>query len=1273
MREKSKYVAGVAGARGGRGYRWQDLVGALAAVRAAYGQAPWQIVIPEQQEDFLLLGEHEFHVQAKSRRPDQGPFSVGAIAKHLELIHRRAGDDIKDNSHFGLWIEAEISGLNLGLGAPPPALRDALISRGYLADRATKLLEITDIEVIFDPRDAGRDLLSRALQCPPRVADELFSAVADLIRDASDANASAMPPQQVDTAMVIAAVSARLAMLDPASLQAALRSGVCEPIDFTPLADDGFYLGTDTQPAHVGADLVFARPVLEEAAVEGLARGRPVLVAGPSGTGKTALAWLTVRRTQATTTWFRVRRLDVAARAQLLALANEYMPSPTRRVGFVVDNVGADVANEWDALLRDVQGRVGIDLLGTIREEDLPQLETVRSCNIVRPRLDEGTARRIWEELRKRRQTEWAGWREPFAASGGLVLEYVHQLTTGTRLATTIEDQVARRVREGRDLELAMLRVMSVAGSAGVAIDPTALRHELGASEGDFMRASARLLDEHLLRTAADGSLVGLHELRSTALAAASHRLSTTTQALSACSAARCAIASSLRSAAARLTRIDGAFAMVARELQARFTEPAPAAADILRGLRIAAIESCAPAWTVLLAELGIRVPVHDTATILAIIGKPLDYLSAEMEMARLRWPETQQRLADLLASVLPGEEVFTAAARICRTCGEAQALLDACIGWPSIPATFVAELAPLYRSASLEEIAKAAHVVRTLAETHHNIFIAHLGGSNSLLQRVHDVRPWVINVRYDEATRHVGADLVLIEAPAEIEAAVFELAQLLLAIVPAAEQADCDAVLPTGVPMIIGGYPFATKRIRREAITCDGSVEMNRAWGAAVRRQDGATLTNYYAECLSLFDVLGSTIRRISARWATGKPPIKEDFAALMLAQLRGSAMTPPPRGNKSDGWTSSAGEPHQLIVTAIDVLFRCYDTEKEQAVAIAVTIRIDILDRLPAITSDPGWSLVDADVTPICNRIESVYASIADILFHDVNNDRRVPFQLGLRRGDGTIDGAARAARRQAEKILDSIEEKIGELAVKTEELKLNFEIHRVVDPAADRYLWPSHSILVIVDCDPINHMVQVASLLAAAAAEKIDDPLRNIVFVPRIGNALLQDGVFAKGRLPTPKPEILNRWRHTINAFIYQSTIGEVVDRYIATENMIAMIEAKDDAFGLTLRETRALAEQNVKRASAIDELMAMFTVLGFPSEVVEKFREFFPDVAQRRRDLFAAQLAMVAFATEAAEQGIDPAAAEILTALTGLRNLAINTEILKTFTAMEEELV
>lgn len=1271
MADKLNRAAGIAGARGGRGYRWQDLVGALAAIRAAYGQAPWRIVIPEQQEDFLLLGEHEFHVQAKSRRPDQGPFSIGAIAKHLEVIYRRAGDNIKEESRFGLWIEAEVSGLNLELGAIAPVLRDALIGRGYLADRATQLLEITDIEVISDPRDAGRGFLSRALLCLPRVADELFSAVADLIRDASDANASALPPQQVDTAMVIAAVSSRLAMLDPASLQAALRSGACEPIDFTPLADDGFYLGTDTQPAHVGADLVFARPMLEEAAVEGLARGRPVLVAGPSGTGKTALAWLTVRRTQVTTTWFRVRRLNAAAREQLLALATEYMPSPNRRVGFVVDDVRADVANEWDALLHDVQGRVGIDLLGTIREEDLPQLETVRSCSIVRPRLDEATARCIWEELRKRRQTEWVGWREPFAASNGLVLEYVHQLTTGTRLATTVEDQVVRRVREGRDLELAILRVMSVAGIAGVAIDPIALRHELGASEGDFMRASVRLLDEHLLRSASNGNLIGIHELRSTALAAASHRLSTTTQALSACSAARCAVSSSLRSAAARLTRIDGAFEMVARALQTRFTEPAPAAADILRGLRISAIESCAPTWTALLAELGIRVPVRDTVTILAIIGKPLDYLSAEIEMARLRWPETQQRLAGLLASVLPGEDAFTAAARVCRTCGEAQTLLDACIGWPSIPAMSVVELAPLYRDASLDEIAKAAHVIRSLAETYHHMFIALLGGPNSFLQRVRDTQSWVIRVRYDEATRHAGADLMLIEAPTEIEAAVFELAQLLLAIVPEAEQANCDAVLPTGTPMIIGGHPFATKRIRREAIACDGSVEMNRAWGAAVRRQDGATLTNYYAECRSLFDVLGSIIRRICARWAAGKLPTKEDFAALVSAQQRASAMTSPPRGNESDSWASSAGEPHQLIVTAIDVLFRCYDSEKEQSVAIAVTIRSNILSRLPAIVQDPGWSLIDVDIMPICSRIELIYTSIVDVLFHGANDGQRIPFRLGVRRDDGTIEGAARAARRQAEKILHDIEVKIGELAIKTDELNLDFEIHAIVEPTVDHYLWPAHSLLVIVDCDPVKHAVQMTGALAMAAAQIIDDPLRKIVFVPRIGNALLQDSAFPKGRLPTPNAEALDPWRGTINIFIYKSIIGEVVDRYIATEGIIATIETKNITFGLTSCETQALAVQEVKRSGIIAELMALFTVFGFPEYVVEKFQDFFPEVAERRKDLLTAQLAAVAFATGLAELELDPAATEMSSALAGLRSLAINTEILSIFTMREEE--
>ena len=81
----------------------------------------------------------------------------------------------------------------------------------------------------------------------------------------------------------------------------------------------------------------------------------------------------------------------------------------------------------------------------------------------MRPALDERLAERIWQELRESGETSWPEWREPFEASDGLLLEYGHLLTEGTRLAETITTQVERRLREQRDLELELLALVATA------------------------------------------------------------------------------------------------------------------------------------------------------------------------------------------------------------------------------------------------------------------------------------------------------------------------------------------------------------------------------------------------------------------------------------------------------------------------------------------------------------------------------------------------------------------------------------------------------------------------------------------------------------------------------------------------------------------------------------------------------------------------------------------------------------------------------------------
>ena len=121
------------------------------------------------------------------------------------------------------------------------------------------------------------------------------------------------------------------------------------------------------------------------------------------------------------------------------------------------------------------------------------------------------------------KQTSWEHWREPFEQSEGLMLEYVHLLTQGKRLAAVIYDQVRQREQEDRHEELAIIRSTAVLCANGGEVQASKLFELLDIKPDTAGRSLQRLIDEHLVRESGPGVLGGLHMLRSEALRKVSH------------------------------------------------------------------------------------------------------------------------------------------------------------------------------------------------------------------------------------------------------------------------------------------------------------------------------------------------------------------------------------------------------------------------------------------------------------------------------------------------------------------------------------------------------------------------------------------------------------------------------------------------------------------------------------------------------------------------------------------------------------------------------
>ena len=147
----------------------------------------------------------------------------------------------------------------------------------------------------------------------------------------------------------------------------------------------------------------------------------------------------------------------------LTRLARGLMPTQATPIGFVVDNVGRPGVEAWDELVAECSLIPGVLLVGASREEDLFLVSSLAEIQVVRLSMDEGLAEGIWKELRGRDKTRLPHWIEAFTHSGGLLLEYMHILSAGTRLQDIVADQVRVRRAENRDLEL---RILSIAGTA---------------------------------------------------------------------------------------------------------------------------------------------------------------------------------------------------------------------------------------------------------------------------------------------------------------------------------------------------------------------------------------------------------------------------------------------------------------------------------------------------------------------------------------------------------------------------------------------------------------------------------------------------------------------------------------------------------------------------------------------------------------------------------------------------------------------------------------
>lgn len=392
------------------------------------------------------------------------------------------------------------------------------------------LQELFDRTVVFGVSWSSLDEISRTLlgrafeRLRPAALDYLARELRSIMLETARLNASVdyVDRQSLDRNELVRRSEHFIEQVDFDALEAAIAFGLSAPISLTEeLHDDRFYEGVATQLGHVAAGLVVPRAELIGEAVTGIRENSSVILTGPSGVGKSALLW-SIPHAFLGVLWFRVDQLSVADVPEILRLCRLYRISDANPVGLLIDAAGAGKFSGWSQLREEVAAIPGLFMISTARHEDLISLGDLSGCATITVALDENAAEAIFNGLHERNATYSPHWREAFEQSGGLTLEFTHLLTRGERLGAVIGDQVRRRISEHRNIEIDLLSLSATADrwSATLPVDKAA--EACGVAQLELREPLSRLADERLL-IERNGTISGVHQLRSTAISNAIH------------------------------------------------------------------------------------------------------------------------------------------------------------------------------------------------------------------------------------------------------------------------------------------------------------------------------------------------------------------------------------------------------------------------------------------------------------------------------------------------------------------------------------------------------------------------------------------------------------------------------------------------------------------------------------------------------------------------------------------------------------------------------
>ncbi len=1050
-------------------------------------------MIPEGGDDIELRGDATSFVQVKSRREHLGDYTEAETVGHIEDLWNRSLGSAPQPQRLELVLERGVAGLS-PLDDHPAlrAVEGSISTRLLKLNGASDLLPRTSLTVATSPQEWAISLIVDRLKCVPIAAQMCFAELLVRVGSLADANGRLAPENYRGVSISDTETSIRdvLAAIDIDAIERALRDGVCEPVDFlTPLNDPSFYLGVDVEPGHIAAGLVAERPRSRSALVEGIEQRRAALIVGPSGAGKSALMWEAANTLRHTVRWFRIRRLSVADIPSLRQLVRTFRASEDSPLGFVMDDIGRNGPESWGALLKEAMSVPGVVLLGSVREEDVALIAERARAAEIRAVPDDELAERLWRALREAEKTNWAGWREPWKMSDGLLLEYVHVLTRGQRMHELLADQVAARVSDSkRSLELDILRSGAWAGTANAEVDASRLARALSVSEADLSRALQRLIQEHLVRSPAPGAVTGLHQLRSEELLQLTHQTVLPTLKTSFERTVASVPATDLEPlvadtlSARRLpvpAVLDGLIARLEGE------QDAGALASALRGLGSGRVSSSVGEWLDTPEARALPRTQVGIAAMLGIAGIDLSSLSIipEVQAAADRLSQIKGSPKDdprhlLMERMSPSALSALIGAADLASLDE---ILAALVGMPLHDAirTSLTEVPEGLLNADLNLVGSVMGTLSALDREIASHWVAEVG-QEALFARVEAETAWAgpVTTEASDDGVLVRCDLWYVARSVQENPhdAVVGLCELILALCPSADIAVSNAITASGELASLAQFPLATKRIPRENLPPPSVPQWNRRWGDLISRHVAApSYSDYLARGVAILEVLVPTLEKIFDAHFRGKNAPNGLFETLNSLNAETEALTPPAVSPLTASGTGSSETNNHvtkfqnlLHSASVNVIAR-FAKLPDQAGAYIAWLSGLIADVDTTNVEEP-WQLIGDGPPPMLTRLKTLLESLR-VLAGEAHERKQAPAVTWAARGkDARVGNAVRlvslSAKAAGEIRLAQRKAKIERLAGDAEvvaqfHLRVNAKGILPWPPADVLALLPAHDI--------------------------------------------------------------------------------------------------------------------------------------------------------------------------------------------------------------------